>query len=170
MAFLKLPFFFFLFFKSVKVHAPPPTYLALSLMVCFSSAVTTCMQFLRLCQAAPCLWNIGPWCFLLFISPSMTWFISIHGLKRWKSETQLWNLTWPTQLLLIILRLLLPLKTGIWHVGPSLILGSWFYNSCAGWSNGFLSEKNFFLSSSVCFIYSFMHAPNFYGASNICRL
>lgn len=139
-------------------------------MVCFSSAVTTCMQFLRLCQAAPCLWNIGPWCFLLFISPSMTWFISIHGLKCWESETQLWNLTWPTQLLLIILRPLLPLKTGIWHVGPSLILGSWFYNSCGGWSNGFLSEENFF---SVIFsvFYLFIHScTKFLYLSNICRL
>lgn len=99
--FWNYPFFFFFFFKSVKVYTPPPTYLVLSLMVCFSSDVTTCMHFLRLCQAAPCLWSIGLWCFLLFISPSMTWFISIHGLKCWESETQLWNLTWPTHLITV---------------------------------------------------------------------
>lgn len=98
---------------------------------------------------------------MVFLSPHFpysTLFIAIHGLKYWWNKTELWNLTWPSQLVLIILCLISPLKK-LAHgkVEPYLILGSWFCNRYTERSDCFCRGGG---KLSIIFRYSFIHSCN----------
>lgn len=129
-------------------------------MLCFSCHD---LKFFQVCQAASCLCNIGSWYFLLLTNPSMTWFISIYGLKCQKNDSVMKSyMANSTSTNHIVSHISLE-KVDIWQGWAMFDLGIMVLQYLYRMIRLILLSENVFLSSSRC---SFIHSPNFYGASN----